>query len=104
MSNDWQSSTCNCCGAGIIGCLICISTVECLNYGFAMKKMDPDRSCFLETFRSIICCCVQRGEMRKKYDIAGDPTNDCLMGICCYPCTGVQMYAEAQLQNGETIV
>ena len=104
MSKDWQSGLCNCCGAGVIGFLICCSGVECLNYGFAMSTMDEEKSCMVETLKSLCCCACQRGEMRQRYGIAGNAGMDCVCTFCCYPCVGVQMYAEAQKQTGETVI
>jgi len=37
---------------------------------------------------------IQRGEVRRHFDVVGDGCTDCLTACCCYPCALVQDYRE----------
>ena len=100
---SFDSGLCNCCGAGPLGCLICCLGPECILYGCAMSTMDPaNKSCFIESVKAFFCCCsCQRTEMREKYGIEGSPAGDCVTGLCCYCCAGIQMWAQAKKETGQ---
>ena len=103
MSAEWKHGICDCCSAGAGACIICCLGCPCVNWGSAMNVMDPNKSCFVEGFKSILCCfccpMFQRGEMREHYGIAGSPANDWICCFCCYSCVGIQMLAEAQARK-----
>ena len=98
---EWSYSILNVCSAGCCPIVLCSIGCDCWNYSDAMVTMDKNRDFCDEFVRALICCCwLQRGEMREKYNIEGSCATDCCVTVCCYPCAGIQMLAEAKKRTG----
>lgn len=116
----WSTGLFDCC-AGDNGCCVCISTFFCFPcmFGFNAAKMSRHEVLCGESCSGACClytlaclgglagcgCCpwlynaTTRVHLRTKYNIAGNPFNDCLVAGCCAMCALCQERREMAMRS-----
>eukprot|EP01098_Paradermamoeba_levis_P004486 TRINITY_DN1918_c0_g1_i3.p1 TRINITY_DN1918_c0_g1~~TRINITY_DN1918_c0_g1_i3.p1 ORF type:complete len:127 (-),score=17.09 TRINITY_DN1918_c0_g1_i3:186-512(-) len=108
MSGNWSTGICDCC-QDYESCL-CAWCCPCHQFGknMAMFGNDSDYCAYccgwycLSMFAcSCLLGCLKRGEIRAKYDIAGNACGDCCCHYCCMCCALAQEAREIKSRTGK---
>lgn len=119
-ASTWSTGLFDCCG-GDNGCCVCIGTAFCFPCMFGCNAAKISRhevlcgescmgACCVYTLASLLgwggmgCCAwlfnaTTRLHLRSKYNIVGNPFNDCLVAGCCAWCALCQERREMAMRS-----
>lgn len=113
----WREDTKN--GGGVLGLCCCALFCPCITYGATMKRLPSRKfacggnylgACISYTLccwgtaglgAGLLECCLRSGLANLKNDPEGTLCS-CIYAYGCAPCSGVQMFKEANLYNQTT--
>jgi len=116
MTEEWHAQGSDCCSPLDACCLAW--WVPCVQYGRIHHRLHVDGALQNWSFFNMDCCAwyclahvgcqwvvqmMQRGEIRKKYNLKGDGMTDCLCACCCGPCDLVQQDKEAEFREQQRL-